>query len=115
MFTVNNSNYHLINGLWAVSLPKRAMSHSKYWQIRGWMQIFTILYEGYNCCPNPHNQPISIHLQRSTSFLLPWFSPKIWSLRNHLVQPVDQISPGYSVTFFKSRQQFSTEPPHTIV
>jgi len=30
MFTVNNINYHLINRLWAVSLPKRAMSHSKY-------------------------------------------------------------------------------------
>jgi hypothetical protein len=26
MFTVNNNNYHLTNGLWAVSLPKGAMS-----------------------------------------------------------------------------------------
>jgi hypothetical protein len=80
MFTVNNRNYHLINELWAVSLPKRAVSHSKYWHIPGWMQVFTALFEGYTCCPNPHNHSISAHLQRSTSFLLPWFSPKIWSL-----------------------------------
>jgi len=76
MFTVNNSNYHLITRLWSVSLPKRAMSHSKYWHIQGWMQVFTTLCEGYTCCLNPNNQTLSAHLQRSTSFLLPWFSPK---------------------------------------
>jgi hypothetical protein len=83
MFTVNNSNYHLINTLWAVSLPKRAMSHSKYWQIQGWMQVFYCpLWTLHLLSQPPQSNPLCIFTKKYF-ILASLVLPQIWCLCDH--------------------------------
>lgn len=116
MFNVNNSNYHLINGLWAVSLPKSYVSFKILTNSRMDASFYCPLWRLHLLSQPPQSTSLCTFTKKYfilASLVLP---QNLATLRNHLVHPADPVSPAYSASFLQlmSTIFYKTSKYHSV-